>query len=338
MGGLAVSVVLPVYNGASLLPTSVNSILKQTLKNFELIIVNDGSTDETESIAKKLATSDERIKLVSVPHSGVALAFNAGIEIAQAEYIARMDADDEMHPERLQKQKAFLDHHSDIGVVSSLVKFGGDRNAKQGYALHVDWINTLITHEDIFLNRFVESPVCNPSVMFRKCLIEKHGAARHGNFPEDYEMWLRWMQGGARFAKVEEELHIWNDPPQRITRNDDRYSNEAFERAKLPYLIEDIRKFHNGRAIYVCGAGRVTRQRSDLLLAAGIQINGYIDVDPSKVGKAYNTIPVYGIDHITSPQQLFILSTVGNRGARESIRRMLIERNFTEGSDFILAQ
>lgn len=338
MGGPAVSVILPVYNGAEFLQTCLKSILNQKLENFELIIVNDGSTDETEIIANKLALSDSRIRIISIPHTGVANAFNSGIENASANYIARMDADDIMHPERLQKQKVFLDHHSDIGVVSSLVKFGGDRNAKQGYALHVDWINTLITHEDIFLNRFVESPVCNPSVIFRKSLIAKHGAARHGNFPEDYEMWLRWMQGGVRFAKVKEELHVWNDPPQRITRNDDRYSNDAFERAKLPYLIEDIRKFQSGREIYVCGAGRVTRQRSDLLLAAGIQISGYIDVDPSKVGKTYNTIPVYGIEHISNPQQQFILSTVGNRGARESIRQMLLDRTFTEGRDFFLAQ
>lgn len=334
----SVSVILPVYNGAEFLQTCVKSILNQTLQNFELIIVNDGSSDETERIANQFASFDQRVKLITIPHSGVAFAFNAGIQVANSEYIARMDADDEMHTERLEKQKSFLDQRSDIGVVSSLVKFGGDREAKQGYALHVDWINTLITHEDIFLNRFVESPVCNPSVMFRKCLIEIHGAARQGNFPEDYEMWLRWLQGGVRFAKVEQELHIWNDPPQRITRNDDRYSNDAFERAKLPYLIEEIKKFQYGREVYVCGAGRVTRQRSDLLLSAGIEISGYIDVDPSKVGKVYNNIPVYGIEHITNAQQQFILSTVGNRGAREAIRQMLLDRNFTVGSDFVLAQ
>jgi len=338
MGGPTVSVILPVYNCAEFLQTCVKSILNQTLQNFELIIVNDGSSDETGSIANQFAYSDQRVKLITIPHSGVALAFNAGIQRANSEYIARMDADDEMHTERLEKQKSFLDQRSDIGVVSSLVRFGGDRETKQGYALHVDWINTLIAHEDIFLNRFVESPVCNPSVMFRKSMIEIHGAARQGNFPEDYEMWLRWMQGGVRFAKVEQELHIWNDPPQRITRNDERYSNDAFERAKLPYLIEEIKKFQKSRVVYVCGAGRVTRQRSDLLLSGGIEISGYIDVDPSKVGKAYNNIPVYGIEHITNPQLQFILSTVGNRGARESIRQMLLDRNFTEGSDFILAQ
>jgi hypothetical protein len=131
---------------------------------------------------------------------------------------------------------------------------------------------------------------------------------------------------------------VWNDPPQRITRNDDRYSNEAFEKAKRPYLIAAILKLQRSRPIYVCGAGRVTRQRSDLLLAAGIQISGYIDVDPSKVGKLYNGIPVHGIDKIKCADDLFVISSVGNRGARESIRRMLLDRNFTEGNDFLLAQ
>jgi hypothetical protein len=174
--------------------------------------------------------------------------------------------------------------------------------------------------------------------MFRSELIPKHGGAHDGDFPEDYEMWLRWMEGGVVFGKVAEELHIWNDPPERITRNDERYSNDAFERAKLPYLIAAILREAGQRKICVCGAGRVTRMRSDLLIEAGIKISNYIDVDPSKIGKQYNGIHVYGVDSITNPREQFIISSIGNRGAREAIRRMLTERNFAEGRDFILAQ
>lgn len=335
---LSVSVVLPVFNGAAYLHNCIESILVQTFSDFELIIVNDGSTDNTLSLAEQFAHQDLRIHILNISHAGVAKAFNTGLQAAHGKYIARMDVDDLMFASRLEKQIRFLEENDSVGVVSSLVRFGGDREQQQGYALHVDWINSLVTHEEMFRNRFVESPICNPSVMFRSELIPKHGGAHDGDFPEDYEMWLRWMEGGVVFGKVAEELHIWNDPPERITRNDERYSNDAFERAKLPYLASAIRKNAGERNICVCGAGRVTRMRSDLLIEAGIKISNYIDVDPFKIGKQYNGIHVFGVESITTPGEQFIISSIGNRGAREAIRRMLTERNFAEGRDFILAQ
>src|SRR6185436_16591977 len=104
-----------------------------------------------------------------------------------------------------------------IGLVGCLVEFGGDRSASEGYALHVDWINALTTPDEIALNRFVESPLAHPSVMFRRELVEKHGGYRAGDFPEDYELWLRWMEAGARMGKVPRVLLTWQDGPGRLS-------------------------------------------------------------------------------------------------------------------------
>ena len=152
---------MPVRNGAATVARAVASIRAQTFSNWELIAVDDGSTNGTREILRELASGEPRMKVIEREHAGVAAAANAGATAARGEFLARMDADDVSHPERLAEQVAFLDAaaNRDIGVVGCLVEFGGDRAAGAGYALHVDWVNSLITSEEIALSRFVESPV-----------------------------------------------------------------------------------------------------------------------------------------------------------------------------------
>lgn len=333
-----ITVILPVWNAAATIARAVNSVLSQTHSDLELIVVNDGSTDSTVEILHTIAEHDHRLRIVNIEHSGVAEAFNTGLHHAKGKYLARMDADDLMHPERIAKQAKYLDEHHEIGVVSSLVEFGGDRKTQEGYALHVDWINTLITPEEIAMNRFVESPVCNPSVMFRQELVSLYGAARTGEFPEDYEMWLRWMDAGVQFTKIPEVLFTWNDLPSRLTRNDARYSAEAFERAKTDYLMKYIKKNNpTKRKLFLCGAGRVTRKKSAFLIASGLTIGGYIDVDPGKIGKDYDGIKVIALEDLPATETCYVVSYVGNRGARKAINRALQEKGFEEGRDFVMA-
>ena len=175
-----VSVVLPVFNAAATVARAVESIRAQTWRDWELVAVDDGSTDGTKEILDRWARDDARARVVTQDHAGVATAANTGLAAARGELIARMDADDVAHPERLARQVALLDADATLGVASSLVEFGGDRAARAGYALHVDWLNSLVTPEEIALNRFVEAPVANPSVLFRRELVERHGPAGAG--------------------------------------------------------------------------------------------------------------------------------------------------------------
>lgn len=335
-----VSVLLPVYNAAATLPAAVESIVRQSFSDWELLLINDGSTDETQTVAEHFAAADKRIQLLSFTgNRGITAALNAGIEKAQGEYIARMDADDISHPARLQQQTQFLDAHPGIGLAGTLVSHGGDSNVQQGYALYIDWINSLATPETIFINRFIESPFAHPSVMFRKTIAARFGAYRHGDFPEDYELWLRWMSEGVQMARVPEVLLTWHDPPARLSRTDKRYRTEAFHHCKAQYLAEHLRKtvLAPGKKIWLCGAGRITRKRSQSLLVQGIEVNGYIDVDPHKIGRTYNGLPVISLEQLGPPEENFVISYIGNRGAREEIRADLVKRGFVEGTDVIFA-
>ncbi|MCK5803596.1 MAG: glycosyltransferase family 2 protein, partial [Lentisphaeria bacterium] len=199
----SISVLLPVYDGTATLQRAIQSIREQTLADWELIVVNDGSTDGTAKMLADCAAEDIRIRVFThTRNRGIVSALLTGLEQARAPYIARMDADDLCAPERLEQQRDFLDAHPDIGLVGCRVRFGGDRATHAGYAAYVDWTNTLLEPEEIALNRFVESPFAHPSVAFRRELPECFGSYRDGDFPEDYELWLRWLDAGVRMAKL----------------------------------------------------------------------------------------------------------------------------------------
>jgi glycosyltransferase involved in cell wall biosynthesis len=335
-----VSVVLPVRNAAATVARAVASVVRQTWSDWELVIVDDGSTDGTGEILRTLARAEPRLRVIGQPPAGVAHAANAAVAAARGTLIARMDADDESHPERLAAQVALLGDpaNRELGVVGGLVAFGGDPVASAGYALHVDWTNSLVTPAAIALNRFVESPLVNPSVMFRRELVARHGGWRDGDFPEDYELWLRWLAAGVRMAKVPRVLLTWHDAPTRLTRTDARYSPDAFFRAKAEWIARELARVAGGKQIFVWGAGRHTRKRAAHLTAHGVTIAGYVDVDAKKTGRRLGGtgLPVLADEALPKPGEIFVLSYVTTRGARDYNRAKLAARGYVEGRDFLL--
>ncbi|MGV3663849.1 MAG: glycosyltransferase family 2 protein [Prosthecobacter sp.] len=331
---MSISILMPVRNAQDTVAAAIESVRAQTWADWELVIVDDGSEDGTGEILTAFTAQDRRIAVHRLQPRGIAEALMLGCQECRGEFIARMDADDLMAPTRLEQQQAYLLAHPDAGLVSSRVRFGG---TEAGYAAHVDWVNSLMTPEAMSLRRFVEAPVAHPSVMFRRELLAQHGGYRAGDFPEDYELWLRWLEAVVRFGKVDAELLTWNDPPQRLSRQDTRYSVEAFYRMKCLYLASWLKENAAAREIWLWGAGRVTRRRFDALETHGVRITGFIDVDESKRGLHRDGRPVRMADDLPDRSKTFLLAGVGARGARENIHQHLVNHGWQEGRDFLLA-
>lgn len=362
---------LPARNAAATLGRALAGIRGQTWTDWELVLVDDGSTDGTLELAREEARGDPRIRVLPRPPEGLVAALNAGLEYARGEYVARMDADDEAHPERLAEQLRLLEERPELGLAGCLVEFAGDARAGAGYALHVDWLNSLVTPEAIALNRFVESPLAHPSVMFRRALVARHGGYRAGGFPEDYELWLRWLDAGVQMAKVPRVLLRWHDSPGRLSRADARYDPEAFFQLKAEWIArwlrasgvvagrrilaqvaggsgtaESGRTLAHGelsgegaaRPVLVWGAGRPTRKRAAHLERHGIRIAGYVDIDPRKTTPALGGtgVPVIAPGALPEPGRAFVLGYVAARGARDLIRPQLAARGYVEGRDFLM--
>lgn len=333
-----ISVVMPVFNAEETLDEAIQSICNQSCDNFEFIIVDDGSNDSSRQILKRWAQKDTRITPIYDNHHGIVSALNTGIEQANGTYLARMDADDISLPTRLEKQANYLNDHPDIGLVSCLVKHLGNQKKQEGYARYVDWINGVTSIKDIRRNRFIESPIAHPSVCFRRSLIKKYGGYRDGIFPEDYELWLRWLDQGMQMFKLPEVLLEWRDQDDRLSRNHSRYSPTAFYKIKAKYLarwLQQENPYHP--YIVIWGAGRTSRKRAELLTQYGIHITNYIDVDPKKIGQNIHGRPVWGPNDIPEDGARFIVSYVGNRGVNQKIFAYLNKQGYDFGRHFIFA-
>lgn len=337
-----VSIVMPFRNAALTLSRALGSITAQTLTSWELIAIDDHSTDGGPAIVGELAAHDGRVRLVPSRGRGVVEALNTGCAMARAPFIARMDADDEMMPSRLERQVEMMRARQDLGVVSCLVNHGGDARTQAGFAAHVDWLNEQITPEQLRLARFVDAPVAHPSVLFRRSLLDAHGGYLDGPFPEDYELWLRWLSRGVGFGKVPEVLLTWHDPPGRLSRTDPRYAVDAHARLRCQYMaLEWTERMRHecasrgaARRTWMWGAGRITRRRFDPLESFGVEIDGYIDIDPRKIGRRVGHRPVIAPEQLGPREETFVLVAVGNRGARELIRAFLKGTGREEGRDY----
>lgn len=334
----SISVLLPVRNGAGCVGAALESLLGQSFGDFEVIAIENGSTDATLEVLQNWALRDARVRVLQLPEGGIVEALNAGLAQARGGFIARMDADDVCAPERLERQTEHLRRRGETGLVSCLVRHRGCGERQAGYATYVEWTNSLRTHEEISLHRFVESPLVHPTVLFRREAAERLGAWRAGEFPEDYELWLRWLEGGVRMEKVPEVLLEWSDRPGRLSRTDARYDRRAFFGCKAGYLQRWLEKAPTGaRPLLFWGAGQETRRRLRALQGLGVKPAGWIDVNPRMRGQKVWGAPVHAPDEIPGPEGCFVISCVTNRGARAEIVRWLEARGFAAGSDYVLA-
>ncbi len=325
-----ISVILPFFNAEKTLPSAIKSILDQTFTDFEFLLIDNNSTDNSLQIANKLAEKDVRIRVLSENKTGVANAMNCGLKNASGELIARMDADDIAYPDRLSKQYKFLVEHSEIGLLGTEVKYISHQKNTAGFKRFVKWVNSFHNSEAIELRRFIEIPIVNPTIMFRRVLFEKYGGCLDGDFPEDYEMQLRYLSVGVKMAKLPDELLEWHDYPTRLTRNDQRYSTDAFFKIKAKYFriwSEQNNSFHPH--IWIWGAGRKSRQRTAFLEKEGFQIDGRIDIVESKSDVVF-------YEELPAPGKMFVVSMVTNTGAGEKIQQFLLSKNYEEGKNFIL--
>jgi len=334
-----VSVVLPVRNAQATLQRCFASISSQSLDNFEVIVVNDGSQDQSVEMVARWMQRDKRFRLINQPALGLVSALNRGIDCARGEYIARMDADDVMYTHRLQNQLQYIQQNRHIGLVASKVNVFPQERLTDGFKEYIRWQNNCISSDDIADEIYVESPIAHPTVLFRRCLIKQLGGYRYGPFPEDYELWLRMSRQGVKMAKLPEVLLDWRDNDARTSRTDQRYSRQAFDRLRAEYLAKDPR-INTTRPLVYWGAGRKTRKRSNLLIDKGYKPTAWIDIDPRKIGNYVLHAPVVTPNWLQQQDKLgakpFVLSYVANHGARDIIAAELHKYNYRRGIDYLM--
>lgn len=326
---------MPVRNAVDTLAACLDSIQGQSLADYELLVMDDGSTDGTGALAAARARDDARLRVMSGSHRGLVACLNAGLALARAPLVARMDGDDLMDRDRLALQRQFLDEHPCVDVVASRVEAFPAERLAAGMGEYLRWQNGCTGSDALRDEIYVECPITHPSAMFRAAAVGAAGGYRDGDFPEDYELWLRLTARGCRMAKIERSLLRWRQRDDSLSRVDPRYSRDAFDRLRARYLALDPR-LGDGRPVVFWGAGRRTRRRADHLVALGIGPRAWIDVDPRKIGRRVGDVPVEAPEWLREREpRPFVLSWVASHGARERIGAALEAMGYERGADYL---
>jgi glycosyltransferase involved in cell wall biosynthesis len=313
-GSPIVGVVLPFRDAGATLAEAAETIRRQTLADFECILVENGSKDESAEVARALCRRDPRFRVIAA-QGGLVEALNAGIEAVRAPWVARMDADDLAHPQRLERQIALLDSDPSLTIASCLVSCFPEPDLRDGMRRYEAWLNSLRDPDEIRNGLFVESPLPHPTVVASRAALLAAGGYRDTGGPEDYDLWMRLILSGHRAGKVSKVLLRWRDSLQRLSRVDPRYAADRFLETKLRYLPRVVAP---AAPIQIWGAGAVGRAWARALGDRGYDIARFIDIDPRKIGRRIRGVPIEPPTRL-DPADGFVLAAVGSAGAREEI-------------------
>jgi len=337
-----ISVLLPVFNGEATLARCLDSMLAQSYQNFELVTVDDGSSDGSLAIAKAYSRRDPRMRVLHRPHQGIVSALNAGLASCQGRFVARMDADDVAMPDRLGLQLEYMADHPSCDLVGALAEpFSETGSLGEGVTRYHHWMNALVTPEAIRANLFVESPIPHPTFMARRELYERLGGYQDPPWPEDYDFLLRAAEAGAAFGKVPRVLVCRMDRPDRLTRTDARYKRDAMFEAKAHYFARGP-WLENKRGVVIGGSGTSGRRMANLLREEGVDVRCFLDNRVGPPGRKVLGLPAHGYpDEIpgsffAAHRDAFFLSCIGQPEGRERLLRHLHREGFAQEIDYML--
>ncbi len=328
------SVLLPVRDAAGTLGAALATVARQSERDFECVVVDDGSRDGSAECAEAVARRDPRFHVLRLPRRGLVHALLEGLGRCRAPVVVRMDADDLMHRERIRLQLGFLDAHPGLAGVGCGVRIFPRRGLAPGRLRYEAWLNALDTPEAVLRDAFVECPVAHPALALRREVLDRH-PWREGPWPEDYDLVLRILRAGARLANLPRRLHLWRDHPGRLSRTDPRYGPDRFTALRAHHLAAG---FLADRPDYVLwGYGATGRALRRALAREAREPSHIVEVHPRRLGQRIHGAPVVPPAELARLRGRKVVASVAGPAARAEIRAHLVSLGFRELEDFVCA-
>lgn len=327
------TVLLPVRDGADHIARALDSLVDQTLSGFTVLVLDDGSEDETPDIVEAFSRQDPRIQWVAGPREGLVTTLQRGLSMVETPFVARMDADDVSYPTRLQRQRSFLGANQALGGCGAGVRYTAERGVTDHAGAYQSWLNGMTTWAAVERDLFVECPLAHPTFFFRTEVLHAVGGYQDRGWPEDYDLLLRLWRAGYRFTAVSEVLLDWSIQPGGLSRSHPAYSLDAFRRCRAHHLA--LSHFSEGQEAFVWGSGPTGKAFARACQAAGIQVAGFADVDPRKVGQSIYGIPVRSSEAVAEFKEAIHLGAVARKEGREQVREMALGLGLVEGKNFL---
>jgi len=328
-----VSILIPFKNTAIFLEECLDSILKQTYSNWEVLAVNDNSSDESLSIVQNFTKKDSRIQVFQNQGDGIISALRVGYSKSKGQFITRMDSDDLMTSDKLNLLATSLLKHGKGNLAVGQVKYFSDRGISNGYERYEAWLNQLTQLGTNYSEIYKECVIPSPCWMVYREDFNACGAFEPNRYPEDYDLTFRFYEKGLQCIPCNKILHHWRDYDTRTSRTSKHYAQNYFLDIKLHYFLK--LHYDKQRPLVVWGAG--TKGKNIAKDLQNKQIGFYWLCDnPNKIGKS-----IYGkemlhfefIQTLKSPQTIV---TVANEEDQQLIRNYLHRFKFTSMKDYFL--
>jgi glycosyltransferase involved in cell wall biosynthesis len=324
----SVSVIMPVKNGLPYLTKTIASIVSQSFKNWELIIVDDHSVDETWRWIE-LNTKDSRIKYLKNKGSGIIDALETAWIQCEGAFITRMDADDIMPVNKLEKMVEAIQKETRPAVVTGLVKyFKDDAPVNDGYKQYEQWLNTNLLSENPYHQIFKECVIPSPAWMVKREIIVQLGSFKTLEYPEDYDLVFRFMQLGLKIITIPSVIHLWRDHNDRASRNDVHYAENTF----LPLKLKWLTRLFSNTNFNLIGAGKKGKKIAQYFIDNQIDFEWFTN-NPNKL-----VVPIYDkclVELSFNKPGCWIIA-VANKEEQQAIIHSLAQQNLNEGVDYLL--
>lgn len=326
-----ISILTPFKNTAHFLPECLESILNQTYLNWELLIVDDHSTDESFQIVEEFARKDGRIHLLKNNGSGIIDALRLALKSSKGSYVTRMDSDDMMTPYKLEVLLNSLITNGKNHIALGLVHYFSENGIGAGFARYEIWLNELTTSGRNYSEIYKECVIPSPCWMIHKDDLMKCDAFNPDRYPEDYDLTFRFYKQGVKCIPCNMVLHHWRDYSTRTSRTHEHYAQNYFLELKIHYFLE--LDYDPKLILTVWGAGSKGKEIAKLLQQKNIPFVWICD-NPKKIGKHIYDLELHSFNYLKELNRPQSIVTVANEDAQTYIRNYFQEQQMESMLDY----
>ena len=321
-----VTLIIPFSHADKALRKTVDSILDQTYSNIEILLIGYDLKSQDAEDEWELLRTDCRIQVISDYQNSFSKALNVGCELSKGSFIAFLDQGNLFHPQKIEKQVSFFNENPETEVVSCLIELQHPGSFPLELYQWVEWCNHIITSGETQLFRFIKPPFIFSTLLFRQELLHQHGLFYDGDFPEEYELFLRWMNVGVKMEKITERLFILSNPSGNLYRVGKRYNLKNSGLLKSMYLYRWLIQ-NEHPYIWVWGSKKKIRERTQQLEKMGILVEGYIGSKNRETDEYFC---------ISSDNFNWDVAYIKDQQAYCEIKSFFSRKGKTEGVDYIM--
>lgn len=326
-----VSILIPFKNTEAFLPDCLDSIIKQTYNNWELLIVDDFSSDNSYSLVRSYVLKDNRIKILRNEAPGIISALQLAFKNSKGNFITRMDSDDIMPLDKIEVLVDNLIKHGKQHVATGLVYYFSAEGISDGYKNYENWLNTLTIAGSNYSEIYKECVIPSPCWMVYREDLLTCGAFDSLRYPEDYDLTFRFCEHGFKVIPCDKTLHYWRDYSTRASRTDSNYAENNFLELKTHYFLK--LHYNPKKRVVIWGAGKKGKTLAKLLITNNIPFDWVCD-NPKKIGKHIYDKLLKSFTYLETTNNTQSIITVANKKEQKIIHNYLKAKNKEQMTDY----